>query len=690
MQTARSHVLLPRGLRFYLGFIAAFLAVFVLTAPWRIAGQDVGRLSVPLAAAAALCLLALLHRPWRRALVGRFREGIGPVSGGGLFAAALVAAAFLARVGLARYLALELSAWDTTVLYDRPIAETLEGRFFYCDWLGGSYFGSHVSALLFGFLPLYALHPTPLWLLGAQALAIAAGAAAGFLAFRRILDDDLAAGFLAAAFVLNGYTAKTVQYGFHMEVFYPLAAFLLWLGLLCRRSWLLAAGTLIALGVKEDCLLLLGGFALSAALFQKRYRVAAAVAGAGVVGFFVGTRIVMSHFSGASPWRPWYAAYWVSWGDTLPRIALAMLTHPLRVAETLARSGIPHLLEPLLLLPLAGPEGLVAALPALVPYAAADYRPLRAFSLYYSMPVLPFLLVGATYGIARLAASASRRRLAALAVLAACALDGAGYTFPRANHMGTEIAPALASLGARPARIQGSLYPRAGYSTHRRALDRARPLAPSSRSYPRIRVTSAAAIREGSSSSSRGTDSIRHLLVAESEHVADLVHHGVADLAHGFAAGRAETQDRAAEDGDLGRQVRDERPALEEGHAAEDAEHLLFVGRVGFVVVLVGRLLLDDHDDVLEVLAEPRRNRGQGLLDAGLELGRGDALRRNHATQSAPLPAGEGRRNRRSKVAVVAAATVSRSVPLTSASFFAVSTTKAGSQGLPRCGTGDR
>src|SRR5438093_253185 len=81
-----------------LGFIAAFLAVFVLTAPWRIAGQDVGRLSVPLAAAAALCLLALLHRPWRRALVGRFREGIGPVSGGGLFAAALVAAAFLARV----------------------------------------------------------------------------------------------------------------------------------------------------------------------------------------------------------------------------------------------------------------------------------------------------------------------------------------------------------------------------------------------------------------------------------------------------------------------------------------------------------------------------------------------------------------------------------------------------------------
>ncbi len=41
-------------------------------------------------------------------------------------------------------------------------------------------------------------------------------------------------------------------------------------------------------------------------------------------------------------------------------------------------------------------------------------------------------------------------------------------------------------------------------------------------------------------------------------------------------------------------------------------------------------------------------------------------------------------------MAVVAAATASRPTPLTSASFFAVATTKAGSQGFPRCGTGAR
>ena len=44
----------------------------------------------------------------------------------------------------------------------------------------------------------------------------------------------------------------------------------------------------------------------------------------------------------------------------------------------------------------------------------------------------------------------------------------------------------------------------------------------------------------------------------------------------------------------------------------------------------------------------------------------------------------------RSKLAVVADATLSRSVPWSSASFLAVSTTKAGSQGFPRWGTGAR
>ncbi len=64
---------------------------------------------------------------------------------------------------------------------------------------------------------------------------------------------------------------------------------------------------------------------------------------------------------------------------------------------------------------------------------------------------------------------------------------------------------------------------------------------------------------------------------------------------------------------------------LEVGDAAEDAEELVLVVDVGFIVVLVARLVLDRDDDVLEVPAEGRRDRGERLFDAGFELAIGDA-----------------------------------------------------------------
>ncbi len=200
----------------------------------------------------------------------------------------------------------------------------------------------------------------------------------------------------------------------------------------------------------------------------------------------------MPHFSGDLPGRPWYASYWASWGESLPRAGFAMLTHPLRLALTLLHSGVPHLLEPLVLTPLAGPEGLVAALPALVPYGAADSRQLRDFALYYSMAVLPFLYIAASYGLRRVAGTPIRMRVGALIVLCMCALDGGSYTFQRPSPARAEIGPALASLGDRPVRVQGTLYPHAGYASRRRVLDKTHPidhreavlLAPATNPYP--------------------------------------------------------------------------------------------------------------------------------------------------------------------------------------------------------------
>ena len=468
----------PRGLAAWLALCAGIPIAFWLTGPWRIAGRDVGRLSVGLGAGLLLLAVALAAPSWRERLLAAWRRGLPPVPTRTLALAAALAGVFLFRILLGRYLALEVDAWDTTLFFDQPIAATLSGRPLDCAYLGRSYLSIHASWILFAFVPPYAVVATPVWLLAAMAVALGGGAAIGFLAFRRILRDDLAAALFAAAFLLNPYTAKTLQYGFHPEAFYPAAAFLLWLGLVDDRPELLGAGVLVAVSVKEDAAVLLVGFALAAVIVRRRFGVAAAVAGAGVAALVVDVGLVMPAMAGGPAARPWYANYWSSWGDSLPGAALAMIRDPLRLAGSVARSGAPHLLEPLLVLPLAGPEGLVAALPGLALYGAADFRALREFALYYAMPVLPYLFVGSAYAVARLARRVSGRRALALLLLLACAFDGAGYSLRRPHPARRELSAALDALGDRPARLQGSLYPHAGDASTRRVLDRS-PVPPS-------------------------------------------------------------------------------------------------------------------------------------------------------------------------------------------------------------------
>lgn len=469
--------LLPRGLIVTLGLLATFAGAFILTAPWHFAGRDVGRFSACLGVLAAAIVGTLFPRSWRRAWVRLFRDGTTPLSRGALILAAAAAAAVLVRVLVARLLSLELSAWDTTLYFDHPIAATLSDGLLFCDQTGASALGTHASYVLLAFVPLYAVVASPLWLLAAEGAAIAAGAAAGFLAFRRILGDDFAARLLAVAFLLNPYTARTVQYGFHPEAFYPLAIFVMWIGLTEQRPLPLATGCLLALSVKEDSLLVLLGLAASALLFQRRRIAAAAVAGVGILVFLAGTRIVMPHYSLGNPERPWYASYWASWGNSLPQIALALLKQPIRLARTVLASGAPRVAGSVLLLPLAGPEALVAALPALVPFGAADYRQLSEFALYYSMPILPFFFLATAYGIRRIFATPRSRRVVSLAVLCACAFEGAGYVIRRPHPARSEIGPLLDAHGERPVRVQGSLYPHAGYRPDRSVLDREHPLA---------------------------------------------------------------------------------------------------------------------------------------------------------------------------------------------------------------------
>ena len=456
----------------------------MLTAPWSIRGREIGRLSAPLGLAAGIGIAAVgVRRRWREWAVDTLRSREVRLSPLTIAVGAAACALVLSRVTLSRFHALDVNAWDFSVYYDRPVERTLHGQPLYSDFLHASTLSDHSCFVMLGFVPLYALKASPIWLVLAPAFAIAAAGAVAFFFFRAILEDDLAAALLAGALVASSATARAVQYVFHPEVFYPLAIFLCVWAWARRRPAAFGLGILFALLLKEDAILPIAGVATAILLLdRRRWTWAAAAMAAAAAMFALDLLVVMPHFSPSGSRTPWFSWYWAEYGPTPIRAALGIASHPGHAARGFFGSGVWGLLEPLLYLPLAGFEWLVAALPALLPYSVAKFAKLSQFRLYYSMPLLPFLFAGAARGLQRATGRIRGQgrlplRAGALLLVLTCALDGAGYKFDRARPERREIQPLLATLdGGMPALLQGALLPHAGYSTRFTVLDRSSKL----------------------------------------------------------------------------------------------------------------------------------------------------------------------------------------------------------------------
>ena len=446
----------------------AWIGVFFLTAPWVIAGRPVARLSVAFAPLAFALAVALLIPSWRGQLAALSDR---TVSRAQVFSfVAVIGLVLTLRVVLGEYRALAVNAWDFSV-FELPIQRTLSAGLLYSPFDHRSFLGTHASYVLLAFVPLYAIVASHYWLLFAQAAAIALAAAVGSVLFADLLDDTVAGGLLGLAFLLNSYTAKIVQYTFHVEVFFPLGIFLLVYAIRRNRLLPAAGAALFLLSLKEDATLTVAGLVLVALLGRpRRVAIAAVLASLAVAAYIFSADVVMPRVSGLPPGHAWYSAMWSEYGMGPIRAVLGMLTHPLSVLRDLSRSGTRHLFEPLLFLPLAGWPWLVAALPGILVYGVADggRGALAQFSLYYSAPVLPLLFVASAGGVQRIASawragpSPYKRRGMALALCLVCALDGAGYVIRAPDSRRLDVYPLTSTL-REGVRVQGSLLPHSDF-----------------------------------------------------------------------------------------------------------------------------------------------------------------------------------------------------------------------------------
>jgi uncharacterized membrane protein len=317
--------------------------------------------------------------------------------------------------------------------------------------------GDHFSPILYLFVPLGWLAPGAIALVLAQTAIFAAGALATCaFAARRLGDPGAAAGF-ALLYLLN-----PTLHGINIRDFHPTAFAI---PLLLAAAWAVDAGrpawaavaVVLALAGREDAAIAGVGFGVWLAVARRRPLAGAAVAAGCVALLWLDMNVLMPHFRG-EPY-PHLVKRWAYLGASLPEVLLNIVARPWRWIPVVVTAGkalyLLAMLAPLGFLPLAAPRALLAAVPGLAMNLLSTDPVLFHHRTPYQAFVLPFLLLAAVDGYARLR-DTTWRRVPAGAVLVAAGVLALVLGARTVNDLGVgkwRLGPEQQALRALVARV---------------------------------------------------------------------------------------------------------------------------------------------------------------------------------------------------------------------------------------------
>jgi uncharacterized membrane protein len=351
------------------------------------------------------------------------------------------------------YSAHETGAFDLGV-YDQPLWNAAQGRglsLTLVPHLGPTRFAIHVEPILFLIVPIYRfVTDDPRLLLWLQTVVIALGGLPLYGLARRRLADDWAALSIVTVYLLLPALESVNLFDFHAVGLAPtllLAAlyFLdralittddprgLWTGAtriqtsnsdlripnpkgyrfgrLDVRAQTLFAGLsglffLLALGTKEDISLHVFMIGLYLLALCRRWRSGLALALAGLTWFMIAFYVIIpaSRPTGAGSA---YVGFFDTLGHTPLEIALSPIRTPERVLGLLVRPenirALAMLTVPLALAPLVGLPVFIVAAPTLAITLLSSNPLMHQLETYhYAAPAIPFVILAAVDGIARL------------------------------------------------------------------------------------------------------------------------------------------------------------------------------------------------------------------------------------------------------------------------------------------------
>jgi uncharacterized membrane protein len=265
--------------------------------------------------------------------------------------------------------------------------------------------GDHLSPIMYVFVPAYWLVPGPVALLVGQSVALALGGFAVFGLARARLGDERPAAALALLYLVNPSLHGINVRDFHAAALaIPLLLAAFW-AVETGRPWLALVPAGLTLLCREDAALPVMGLDVWMALAHG-HRLAGTLTAVGALALLAAdVRWIIPAYRG-EPYS--HLGRYAHLGGSLPEIIVNAVLHPLRsLASLLTLDRVAYLaamLAPLACLPLLGGRDLLGVLPGLAQNLLGGDPVLYGFRTQYQSFVLPFLVLSAIGGYARLAA----------------------------------------------------------------------------------------------------------------------------------------------------------------------------------------------------------------------------------------------------------------------------------------------
>lgn len=370
-----------------------------------------------------------------------------------------------------------------TAAIDYMYWSSLHGKFFWHFDLQGSTFEMHQEPLILLFWPIYFLFPGVKTMFFITSLCITFGGLATFLVARKVLEDDLAAGFAAAAYLFYPSIASQHINQLHTSVFpVPFLMFAFYFYFVERFRWFVVFLVLACLGKENVALTAFMFFPL--ALVQRRHWKWIVTPAITALGSLILSFAVI---------RPMFASgrgyiameNFGNLGNSMGEVVKTALTQPNKVVDAMLNGqNFQYLLFAVQAIGWVFPwfaAELMLILPDLLTNTISDNTGLKVMAWHYNMHIGSFLIIAAIISIPRIERWLGRKigegryRLVLAAALCAFSLSSWWMWFNTgeyrvrpahdALHRAFKLVPKDASLLMGPSQIMAHLSAREVFST---------------------------------------------------------------------------------------------------------------------------------------------------------------------------------------------------------------------------------